>query len=246
MSLTAWLDLIRQRFSPNDGQILVKSLQQDPLVWQFIQGEDHSLPFFLNAPNDLASYAPMKMATWLIEQKIGLSIPDLGQCEINLPAQIKAAAAQALETVFNTSLPPADLYTAGLLALTLYERRMRRDTWKGLSEEIFINRNPQSILKNYRIWQTPFACLFSICHDFNDLIDEFISSPSDSIRQAFIPILLHTLITNPMDPDLLLDQLFEFAKHFTIDHQLENLGWLRDFNQKHYKLISKTTASDQE
>ena len=189
MSLTAWLDLIRQRFSPNDGQILVKSLQQDPLVWQFIQGEDHSLPFFLNAPNDLASYAPMKMATWLIEQKIGLSIPDLGQCEINLPAQIKAAAAQALETVFNTSLPPADLYTAGLLALTLYERRMRRDTWKGLSEEIFINRNPQSILKNYRIWQTPFACLFSICHDFNDLIDEFISSPSDSIRQAFIPIL---------------------------------------------------------
>lgn len=232
MSLTAWLDLIRQRFSPNDGQILVKSLQQDPLVWHFIQGEDHSLPFFLNAPNDLASYAPMKMATWLIEQKIGLSIPDLGQCEINLPAQIKAAAAQALETVFNTSLPPADLYTAGLLALTLYERRMRRDTWKGLSEEIFINRNPQSILKNYRIWQTPFACLFSICHDFNDLIDEFISSPSDSIRQAFIPILLHTLITNPMDPDLLLDQLFEFAKQLTIDHQLENLGWLRDFNQE--------------
>ncbi|NLN69832.1 MAG: hypothetical protein GX142_03465 [Chloroflexi bacterium] len=232
MSLTVWLDLIRQEFSPEDGQTLVKSLPQDPLVWQFLQDEKISLPFFTNAPSDLCNYAPGKMAAWLIEQKTGSSFADFSQNEITLPTELKTAVAQALETVFHTGLPPADLYTAGLIALTLHERRLRKGTWEGLSEEIFILRNPKSNIKNYRIWQTPFACLFSYCQDFNDLTDEFFSSSSESIRKAFIPILLHTLISNPMRPEQLIGQLFEFIKPLPIDSQLESLHWLGDFNQE--------------
>jgi hypothetical protein len=89
--------------------------------------------------------------------------------------------------------------TAGLLALILHERRIRKGTWNGLSEEIFVHRNPQSILKNYRIWQTPFACLFNFCTDFEDLSADFTTSSSETIRKTCIPIFLHMFIANPMD-----------------------------------------------
>jgi hypothetical protein len=106
MSLTAWLDLIRQRFSPDAGQILVRSLQQDPLVWQFIQDEETSLPYFNHAPNNLAAYTPGKMAAWLIEQKTGHALTEIGESNFVLPAELKSRAAQTLETTFNTGLPP--------------------------------------------------------------------------------------------------------------------------------------------
>ncbi|MFU8826282.1 MAG: tetratricopeptide repeat protein [Brevefilum sp.] len=232
MSLTGWLDLIRQRFSPEHGQILVQSLQQDPLVWQFIQDESTSRPFFESAPAALDAYTPGKMAAWWIKQKTGSSLTEIGQGTFTLSGQLKAVAAQAFETTFNTGLPPADLYTAGLLALTLHERRMRKDTWEGLSDEIFILRNQQSIVKNYRTWQTPFACLFDYCPDFADLSADFTTSSSPTTQEAFIPIHLHTLIANPMAPSQLMEQLFGFVKQLSIDLQLESLRWLRDFRQQ--------------
>jgi tetratricopeptide (TPR) repeat protein len=231
MSLTAWLDLIRKRFSPDDGQILVRSLQQDPLVWQFIQDGETSLPYFENAPNNLAAYTPGKMAAWLIEQTTGLSLTDIGHSNFVLPAELKSRAAQALETTFNTGLPPADLMNAGLLALILQERRFRKESWKGLSEEIFIHRNQQSILKNYRVWQTSFACLFDFCPDFEELSADFTTSSSETIRKTYIPIFLHTLIANPMEPDQLMENLLGVTKHLSIDLQLESLRWLRDLRQ---------------
>jgi len=232
MSLTAWLDLIKHQFSPEQGQILVRSLQQDPLVWQFIQDENTSRPFFESAPATLDAYAPGKMAAWLIEQKTGTSLSEIGQSTFSLSGQLKANAAQAFETTFNTGLPPADLYTAGLLALTLYERRMRKASWEGISDEIFIHRNQQAIQKNYRIWQTPFACLYDFCVDFADLSADFTTSSSQAVQKALIPIHLHTLIAHPMAPSQLMEQLFGFVKHLSIDLQLESLRWLRDFRQE--------------
>jgi len=229
MALTAWLDLIRHRFSPEIGQILVKSLQQDPLVWQFIQDEQASLPFFEEAPKDLKAYAPGKMAIWQIEQTTGFSLEGIGQNNFSLPAPLKASAAQALETTFNTGLPPSDLSTAGLLALALHERRSRKNSWEGLSEEIFIHRNQESILKNYRIWQTPFACLFDFCADFEALYPDFTESTSETTKKTFIPIFIHTLLSNPMASSELMEQLFAQIKLFSIDLQLESLRWLRDF-----------------
>ena len=45
MSIEPVLDLIRERFSPIEGQLLLHSLQQDPLVWQFIREEESTLAF---------------------------------------------------------------------------------------------------------------------------------------------------------------------------------------------------------
>jgi len=236
MSLTVWLDFIRKNFSPEDGRILVKSLQQDPLVWGFLQEEEFSSSFLLNTSNDLRGFAPGKMAAWLIEFKTGFSVGELNKNETILPANLKGIATQALETVFNTGLPPADLYTAGLIALTLLERRIRKESWKGLADEIFVERNFQSILKNYRIWQTPFTCVYYLSQDFSGLIDDCLSTTSETIRKAYIPILLHALIANPMPEKQLMEQLFEFIKQLPIDSQLESLHWLKNFKQEQLQI----------
>jgi tetratricopeptide (TPR) repeat protein len=231
MSLEVWLNLIRQRFSPTEGQILIQSLQQDPLVWQFVQDEETSLPYFKDAPNDLSAYAPGKIAAWLIEQSAEISLSGLGEDDFSLPSQIKSRAAQAFETTFNTGLPPSDLYTAGLLALTLRERRVIKKTWQGISEEIFIHKNHVSYQKHYRIWRTPFTCLFNFCPDFNDLMADFLGSKRNTIIKPTIPIYIHSLLSNPMDPGQLIDQIFSFMKNLSIDMQLEGLGWIRQFRQ---------------
>lgn len=231
MSLEVWLDLIRQRFSPSDGQILVRSLKQDPLVWQFIQDGETNLPFFQETANDLAAFAPGKIAIWMIEQSTGISLDGLGQDDFSLPSQIKTSAAQALETTFNTGLPPTDLYSAGLMALILRERRLSKQTWQGIPEEIFVHRNQQSFLKNYYIWRTPFACLFDMISDFNDLAVELLPPTVSSTINVSLPICIHALLANPMQPTHLMELLFGSLRNLSIDFQLEGLRWLRHFHK---------------
>jgi len=232
MSIEVWLNLIREHFSPAEGQILVQSLQQDPLVWQFLQ-DDKSHPLYSEVTSsDITALAPGNIALRLIEQSSGFSLVNLTQVDYYLPSELKAQAAQALETTFNTGLPPADLYTAGLLTLTLIERRKRKNSWAGISDELFVQRNAKSVLKNYRIWRTPFACLISFCPDFNDLAAEFLHSKPHIVAKSFLPILVHALLANPMSDQDLLERLFNQVKHLEIDLQLESLDWLRKFHRE--------------
>ena len=234
MSIEIWLDLIRKQFSPAEGQILVCSLQQDPLVWQFIQDTEASLPYFEAAQNDFSAFAPGRMAAWLVEQSSGINLSDLNQYDTPLPSAIKTRAAQALETIFNTGLPPADLLTAGLLALIVRERRMNKNNWQGVTEEIFIHHNKHSLHKNARIWRTPFTCLFSFCSDFDDLTAELTQSPSETTTRIALPILIHTLLANPMGSDLLMEKLFSMTRNLSIDDQLESLKWLRESRREEF------------
>ena len=230
MSLEKWLDLIRQQFLPEEGQILLRSLQQDPLVWQFVKDDPTSLAYFESAPNDLNAYAPGKIAVWSVEQSTGIPLSDLGQGDFSLPQPLKARGAQAFETTFHTGLPPADLYTAGLLALTLHERRTMKKSWGGISKELFTHRKQLDDRKYFHIWQTPFACLFCLCSDFDDLADDFLQS-SESTIKAFIPIYIHTLLANPMDSSQRMARMFAAIKPLSTDLQLESLKWLENFNQ---------------
>jgi tetratricopeptide (TPR) repeat protein len=232
MSLEVWLNLIRQRFNPEDGQILVQSLQQDPLVWQFVQFDPLSLQYLDQAEDKLDAFTPGRIALWLVEQSTGIALGEVETAPINLPNEIKTRAVQTFETTFNTGLPPADLVSAGLLALTLIERRKRMQSWNGIAEEIFTQRNQQSLLKNYRIWRTPFACLLPFCPDFDDLAADFIDSKSEIITKTFLPISIHALLANPLSGEALLGRLFDQVKHLPIDFQLESLGWLRDFGRE--------------
>jgi predicted Zn-dependent protease len=231
MSIEAFLDLIRQRFSPPTGKIILKSLNHDPLVWQFVQDKKKSLPYFESSPNEIHAFSPGSIAKWLIEQEMGLSLPALDDLSQKLPDKIRQRAAKEFNTVLNSGLPPIDLLNAGLLALTLRERRLIQNSWKGISEELIINQRSEMRLKYFQTWRTPFACLFSFSPKFGQVITDFSGSQNSFIIKVSIPLFLHSVLANPKPPESLLDELFAFAKALSIQNQLECLQWLENFER---------------
>jgi len=237
MSIAVLLEQIRQRLSPSEGQMVVKSLQQDPLVWQFIQDDQKSQPYFSTTPIDLVTFQPGKIAKWLIETTTEVPLDNLESLDFKLPASLQQRAAQAFETVFNTGLPPADLFTAGLLALTLRERRIRKSNWQGVSEEIFLKNNSTDPLKNYRIWRTPFACIYHLFSDFDDIVSDFFTSKSETTIKTSIPLMIHTILSNPMTQGDFVTRSFSIVQNLPLGWQLESLKWLDILNRKELRKI---------
>ena len=226
MSIEILLDLIRHNFSPEEGKILVRSLQQDPLVWQFFQDEEKCPPYLETALRDLTDFQPGKISTWLIEKNSKVSLQGLEDETFPLPDAIKQEAIRAYETILNAGLPPADLMTAGLIALYLREKRIEDGNWRGISSEILENPQQNTDHKDYLIWRTPFACLYQICPDFDELVLDFQKNKSTTPLSCGVPIFVHTYLANPMDTDVLLNNLYAFASNLPIDWQLEVLKWL--------------------
>ncbi len=231
MAIEGLLNLIRTHFSPTEAKVLLKSLQQDQLVWEFISDEEKSRQYFDSMPKSLAAFSPGEMAVWSIEQNIGVPLSDINQQSTSLPNEIKRLAARTYESTFNTGLPPTNLSTAGLLALTLRERRILKGTWDGISDEIFIKRKNISPQRNIAIWQSPFACLFTICQDLDELVLDFLYSNSSGVLEIFVPILVHAYLANPMEESLLIETLHGLIGGLPIDYQLEALKWIRHYRR---------------
>ena len=231
MSIEAFLDLIRQRFTPAEGKTILEAISQDPLVWQFVQDKENSFPYFEAHAQDMQAFSPGSIALWLIEKETGISLDHPGELSQKLPDEIRQRAAKAFQTVINSSLPPTDLMHAGLLALTLRERRVSQQSWQGIAEEIFRVLDPVMILKEFKIWQTPFACLLSFVHEIDEIMEAFSSSKNPHTRKAAAPIFIHAVLSIPQSREALTETLLAFSKTLPMDSQLENLQWLGTFGR---------------
>jgi len=231
MSTQALLDLIRQRFSATEGKTILESLTQDPLVWQYVQNAEESLPYFESAPKEISAFSPGRIALLQIEQVMGCDLHNVKNLSQKLPNSIRHLAAKTYQTLINTGLPPLDLLNAGLLALTLRERRVIEGSWKGISKEIIKNPTPSMTWKYFLTWRTPFACLMAYCPDFDEAVADFNRQQSPIFSKAVIPLFLHARLSNPMLREQIMNQLFTFTKVLPIDGQLTSLQWLEQFEQ---------------
>jgi tetratricopeptide (TPR) repeat protein len=232
MPLEGLLDLIRKQFSPTEGQTLVSSLQQDPLVWQFVRENEKVLSYFQIAGSDLTAFSPWKISNWLVKETFGETDADFKTIEDNSPHELVKRVHQAYETVLNTGLPPADLMTGGLLALALQEKRKQSDNWLDVFSEIFEKSRQKEVHKLFQIWRTPFACLFTLSVDFNDLAVDLIQSKNSLISKTSIPLIIHAFLANPLGAEERINRLFNLLVNRNIDLQLDSLKWL-DYFQKH-------------
>jgi tetratricopeptide (TPR) repeat protein len=230
MSTEALLDLIKQKYSPGDGQTLIHSLVQDPLIWHFVNNEEQSLAYFEKLSDIVVNYSPGSIALWQINQITNESVFDLKNFDTKLPLSLRQRAARAFETVINTGLPPSDLLTAGLLALTLRERRVLKGSWVGIAEDIFFKSDRQSTQKNFEIWRTPTSILFDYCNDFDAFIGDFFLSKSLPVAKTGIAIFVHSLLSNPLTNLELEDKLFNLTQNLHIDLQLECLKWVEKYH----------------
>jgi len=231
MSLEVLFDSIRQQFSPSEAKAIVRSLQKDPLVWQFTLDDENKPSYLESASIDLDAYSPGEIAVWLIQKEVDTELENLQDLETSLPDELLQRANLALDSTLNSGLPPADLLTASLLAFALREKRRENGSWRDIPDQILIKRTNQDLQKNYLIWRTPFAILYHLCSDYDDLVSELLDSKTDPVISAAIPVIIHTLLANPMEPQALLDKLFSFSQTLQVDHQLETLKWLDEFKR---------------
>jgi tetratricopeptide (TPR) repeat protein len=241
MAIEAILNYFKNQFGHRDAKSLVNALQQDSLVWEFILKSDQSQKYINQTSNELKLFSPGRMAQWLIQDHSSVPLEGINSLDFSLPTEIKRLAARTYESTFNTGLPPANLMTAGLLALTLRERRILKKTWDGISNEIFIKRSNFSPQKNIAIWQTPIACLYYFCQDFDDLVLDFIKTDNPHALKIFVPILIHGYLANPIMHSDLMDNLHSFISSLNIDFQLEALKWIHQFRRP---ALLKTIAQE--
>ncbi|MDY6874441.1 MAG: hypothetical protein SVR81_10885, partial [Chloroflexota bacterium] len=69
MATEVLFELIRQGFDPSDHKLIATSLQYDPLVWQFVQDLDESLPTFKLLNGDRLSVSPGRLAVQIINRQ---------------------------------------------------------------------------------------------------------------------------------------------------------------------------------
>ena len=241
MPLEVLLDLIRKQFSPSEGRALVSSLQQDPLVWQFVQEDEKSLEYFQTSQPDLETFKPGNIINWLINKTANEPVENLGEIETTLPDELKLEAAQTFETVKNTGLAPTDLISAGLVALSLREMRLQNGGWQGISKNTIFNSHKHDTIKLLEVWRTPFSCLFSLCPDFDEFVADFFQSDNHNILIGSVPIIIHAFLSNAMLDQQLMDLLFGLFVNRSIDLQLEGLKWLENFKRED---LRKTLAKN--
>ena len=239
MAIEVLLDLIKQRFPPSDRKIAAKALRQDPLVWQFANADDESLPYFESEGVELAAFTPAACAFWLVGRQNEVEPDTISELDSTLPNALRQTAGKAFESTFNSGLPPADLYHAGLLALALRERRKMEGNWKGVADEIFIKRGSAAAQKNVLIWQTVFSILLSLMPDFIDLILELIRSKNEQQAKTGVQLLVHSVLSNPTTDQEKLDLIYRCVSGESMDLQLEALKWL---GNNHQTSLSKTLA----
>ena len=237
MSLEPLFELIRERFSPSEGKTVLTALKQDPLVWQFVSKGADSHAYFDTFASDVSAFSPGRIAAWVVEQKMGVTLGDLTNLETVLPDDVKLSGRNMFEATFNSGLAPIDLYSAGLLALTLRERRKIKGNWQGTANEILFKQGPSSIEKNVRIWGSPLACLISFIPDIDDLWLDFFQTNTGT--KAVIPMMAHGLLSNPFTEKEVLNRLFTMTSGSDIDVQLEVLKYLTAQNRPE---LTKTLA----
>ena len=227
MAIEVLLDLIRQGFGPADRKVIAESLQQDPLVWQFVQNEDN-LPYFEAAESTKEAFSPGAIIRWQIEKNYGW---DILTPEADMPETLRAEATRALESTVNAGLPPMDLHTAGLLTVALLNSAKAQGSWRPVINNILIKQGALGVEKNIQIWQTPAACLFSFEPEFNAFIDAFLQSEVEATRQTGYGLCVHALLSNPLPQTEKLDELYNRLSYDGINAQLQVLKTLEKADQ---------------
>ena len=232
MALEVLLNLIKERFDTSNRKIIAESLQHDPLIWQFVQDLENSLPYFeIAATRD--SFSPGAMIQWLIESQYGWDIKKPVTAEAPLPQNLSEAASRNFEATLSAGLPPTDLLSAGLLTVALLKIQANEGQWKGIAEKLLIKQGTRGVEKNVQIWQTPVAGLFSLLPDFESFIDEFLQAENPATRQTGFGLFVHSLLSNPLRQAEKLDDLYNHLTGAGIDSQLQVLKTLESANQHH-------------
>lgn len=193
---------LKKKLSQDTWSWVITALRQEPLVWDSLINTDLGMRALTISPAQPESWSPAALALQAIDEP--LSLENLRVAPMQpLNQSLRNKASQTFEEWSKSSnASPLSLAQAGLVALSLRERRRLKGTWQGITAELGLRANHLPGI---------LACLYGLVPDPFELLRALLN-PSGSSPQ--IELALHGLLSNPLPPEkqadilnVLLDEL---------------------------------------
>lgn len=218
------LERLNDFLSPSDVQMVLASLRQEPLIWDALQNADLAEKVAVRAAGQASQWNPAVIALLAIDPQLQLEFLRAQPLQ-PVDNSLRIKMARLYEQIFSRtnadsqgSRPVPTLEQAGLVALTLRERRRLKKTWEGLGTELPID-NPA----NLPTLKTAFSCLFALSSDLLELCQALLTSARPASQPTRIAIILHAVLSNPWSLEEQVRFLTEMMADVLPEHYLD---WL--------------------
>ncbi|MBN2548478.1 MAG: tetratricopeptide repeat protein [Anaerolineales bacterium] len=177
------------------------ALRQDDVVWNSLSEAAFSRRALETLGANPARWSPASLALLALGEQIRLE--ELCATPIRPLAQpLRSRAIRAYEAWLKTTEDGISLAQAGLLALSLRERRRLKGSWEGIAAELRSTEPGARKGAARRAAQTIVACLYGMAPDSFDLLRAICTTSLAQPRLA-----LHALFSTPMPPEQQVEQL---------------------------------------
>ncbi len=177
MNTTFFFQSLRDNLNENDQKILIESIKQDKLLLKQFRNNDFFMQCVENFGNSLENWSLGKVAMLSVDSKIEV----LGN-DVKDKHYLKNAIL-ILEETFKTHSKEIDFQRAVYIALALFERKRKNQTWSGLLEELSIGVSRKSVLMK---WRTSLAILYSLVNGDENLLKALIEGNDPYFAVAFV------------------------------------------------------------
>ncbi len=202
MPANEFLRQLDRNLSPDDVALVTAALRQDSLVWDSLMQPSFATQALNRLGSVPADWNPGRLGLLALADPIDQDAL-CGEKMIALPQSLQEKALQVYQYTQRTSVLPASLREACLLALALRERRRLTGSWAGLLDEI-LPRVPSSDTHPFAMWRTALACLYSIVPDPDAMLRALL--PKTAAKEAnctrtsdnnAFSLVIHTRLCQP-------------------------------------------------
>ena len=162
MKVMPFIQQLKHTIPESSWSWVLAALRQDRVVWESLQSENFYQEALQTIGNNPVEWSPAGLALLAIKRPITLEKLQTSPLQ-PIDDKLRHMAACAFEELVKGDQEGnMTLSQAGLLALSLRERRRLLGSWEELAENL--NAAP------YSSWRTPLACLYGMLPDPADLI----------------------------------------------------------------------------
>jgi len=226
MSAESFLREVMDRFGSAQGRAIISAFRNERLVWKEIEQGNRISGFLQFAQSDPALWQPGVLAAFVVDP--GLPHQNLRDSMVEIPQAIKDKASKTLETIRLTGLEPSSLEEAGLMALSLRQYYIAKQSWAEVAEFLATPRN------NLNLWLAAFACAPALTPQFTDLVQELLQTTAQALVPKTAELIVHAVECTPADPDTRFQHLADAFEHASLDFQRVCLQILEKYENKRF------------
>jgi tetratricopeptide (TPR) repeat protein len=236
MNNAAFIQELKTTLPESAWSWVLSSLRQDRVVWQSLKDKTLRNAFIKFSSNDPTRWSPVALA--LVANQEQDLLATLQKTPLQpVKDKLRHLSAHALEDFIRTgkisSSAQDSVGQCGLIALSLRESKRLVGTWEDVIAQI------QSY--STKLWETPIACLYGMLPNSNGLITTLLA-PSAPKEQVLLG--LHALLSNPIPPGKLADDIFGHISHHSLKEKLTILRHLSNQRPIIAKLLANHIITD--